>query len=255
MGGEYTSLSLLLEKGRSSPSPSTGQNETRKGSFNLIRTYILLLHVLLLGLIAVLWDGNNQDPCSPSTKGGSWSPVQESIDYGIISENSLGSHKFSRYSGPPTDDQEEAWYQLVRPVFFSATYEEMSKAGESFENATKVADGGYLAALGVYHELHCIRRLRMYLYQSHYYPNLTDAQAKYLEGHLDHCLETLRLTIMCHGNSAMASFTWSDTNSRKPVARSNSRSFCVKWSTIEEWSYSRMLPITPSFRGPGAMVA
>ena len=32
-------------------------------------------------------------------------------------------------------------------------------AGESLEDATKLADGsGYLAALGVYHEMHCLVR-------------------------------------------------------------------------------------------------
>ena len=40
-----------------------------------------------------------------------------------------------------------------------ATRDELIAAGESFEDATKLADGsGYLAALGVYHEMHCLVR-------------------------------------------------------------------------------------------------
>ena len=35
----------------------------------------------------------------------------------------------------------------------------MIAAGESLENATELADGsGFLAALGVYHEMHCLVR-------------------------------------------------------------------------------------------------
>lgn len=32
----------------------------------------------------------------------------------------------------------------------------MDKAGESRENLAELVDGGYLATLGVYHELHCV---------------------------------------------------------------------------------------------------
>ena len=40
-----------------------------------------------------------------------------------------------------------------------ATRDELIAAGESVEDATTLADGsGYLAALGVYHEMHCLVR-------------------------------------------------------------------------------------------------
>lgn len=32
----------------------------------------------------------------------------------------------------------------------------MERAGESIDDAVKIADGGYVAELGVYHELHCL---------------------------------------------------------------------------------------------------
>lgn len=46
-------------------------------------------------------------------------------------------------------------------MFFAATREEMTRAGETFEanNTTEIVGGDgdrYLAALGVYHELHCL---------------------------------------------------------------------------------------------------
>lgn len=40
-----------------------------------------------------------------------------------------------------------------------ATRDELIAAGESAEDAATLADGsGYLAALGVYHEMHCLVR-------------------------------------------------------------------------------------------------
>jgi hypothetical protein len=42
-------------------------------------------------------------------------------------------------------------------MYFAASREEMVKAGESIDEKTlEVTGGGYLATLGVYHELHCI---------------------------------------------------------------------------------------------------
>lgn len=54
------------------------------------------------------------------------------------------------------------------------------------------------------------------------------------------------MTIMCHGNSALYSFTWpnsTDLNQalQRPVAKSNGKDVCVKWQSIEDWSYSRMV--------------
>ena len=42
-------------------------------------------------------------------------------------------------------------------IFFNVSLEEVSKAEESVtDDITELADGGYLAILGVYHELHCL---------------------------------------------------------------------------------------------------
>lgn len=38
----------------------------------------------------------------------------------------------------------------------AATTEELVSAGETVEDSVKLADGGYIAALGVYHEIHCL---------------------------------------------------------------------------------------------------
>ncbi|KAI8631540.1 hypothetical protein F5Y19DRAFT_473212 [Xylariaceae sp. FL1651] len=122
--------------------------------------------------------------------------------------------------------------------FFRASREEMERAGESIDDAVEIADGGYIAVLGVYHELHCLRHLRFYLYREHYYPNLTAEQMDYLHIHL----EALRKSIMCHGNSALFSFKWYGKDSPRATVKSGGSSVCVKWDAIQQWSSSRALP-------------
>jgi hypothetical protein len=40
--------------------------------------------------------------------------------------------------------------------FFNASLQELARAGERLENLAELTDGGFLASIGVYHELHCL---------------------------------------------------------------------------------------------------
>ncbi|KAI8954475.1 hypothetical protein F4801DRAFT_533342 [Xylaria longipes] len=57
----------------------------------------------------------------------------------------------------------------------------------------------------------------------------------------DHCLEALCITIMCHGNTGLYTFAWESAVPDMPTTKSNARSACVKWSSIEEWGCSSQL--------------
>lgn len=47
-------------------------------------------------------------------------------------------------------------YILCSAVYFKAEREELERAGESMDDKVELEQGGYLANLGVYHELHCL---------------------------------------------------------------------------------------------------
>ncbi|XXH04605.1 hypothetical protein Hte_011022 [Hypoxylon texense] len=111
-------------------------------------------------------------------------PVQDFIEYEINEEHSTDHKKHTKYSGFPTPEQNAAWSALMKPIFFNASFDELRRAGESLENLAAVKGGGYAATIGVYHELHCLRQLRFYLFHKTYYPNMTQAQELYLHGHL-----------------------------------------------------------------------
>ncbi|KAI0180075.1 hypothetical protein GGR52DRAFT_226074 [Hypoxylon sp. FL1284] len=119
----------------------------------------------------------------------------------------------------------------------------MTKAEESMDDGVlEVNTGGYLAGLGVYHELHCLRQLRLDLYRDWYYPNITSKQDKWLHVHLDRCIEALRGAVMCRGNTGLYSFEWELAPKKKrPMLKSNSRSVCVKWNSFDRWDRTRMV--------------
>jgi len=60
------------------------------------------------------------------------------------------SSKLNSYSNPNI---------FITGAYFNATAAELISAEVPLEDAVKASGGGYLAALGVYHETHCIVRL------------------------------------------------------------------------------------------------
>jgi hypothetical protein len=68
----------------------------------------------------------------------------------------------------------------------------------------------------------------------------------------DHCIEAIRLSLMCAGNTAMYSFQWPDSNEkvRKPKTKTNSERTCVDWSVIEAWAQNRSIGMNPTLERP-----
>ncbi|KAI6080728.1 hypothetical protein F4821DRAFT_273635 [Hypoxylon rubiginosum] len=220
----------------------------KKASF--IRVYFLVVHILLLVLIAVIWIYHQDIMSIAREEERSWSPVQKFVEYEVREAGYFRLTGDEELAGPPTHEQDRAWDNLIRPAYFNASLEELDKAGETLENLTELTSGGYLSSIGVYHELHCLRQLRLYLFKERYYPNLTEYQEETFHSHLDHCLEALRETIMCNGNTAMLSFFWESPHALQPIPRSNGKSVCVRWNSVERWGYSRMIATNPDYKRP-----
>ncbi|KAF7525071.1 hypothetical protein G7054_g11195 [Neopestalotiopsis clavispora] len=211
--------------------------------------YNISLHVIIVFLISLLWLQPPASRHSDTVERQSWSPVRDYVEYELRPENP-DMHAMGNYSGLPSTEQDRAWDGLMEPSFFRVTKDELERAGESLINLAELEDGGYPATLGVYHELHCVRQLRFYLWRHRYYPHMTNAQSDYLEYHLDHCIEVLRRTVMCRGNTALRSFAWVNFSANLPDSQSNADMSCVRWSSIDQWSRNRMVPIQPPVARP-----
>ncbi|KAH7125251.1 hypothetical protein B0J11DRAFT_300685 [Dendryphion nanum] len=173
-----------------------------------------------------------------------WRPL--SVGNVVSGEHSVDHEKHSKYSGPPTVENTKAWEDLVQPTFFGATEQELVRGKESIDDSVQLADSdGYLAALGVYHELHCLRQLRLHLYKDTYYSNLTQANIDWFYGHLDHCIETLRISIMCQADLSLYTFSWKTSHDNRPNSKSNAKRQCVNWDEVEEWSMKRRVSLWP----------
>lgn len=119
----------------------------------------------------------------------------------------------SKYRGPPTLELENAWEELWYQPGVGLTIDEIAKLNKTRPGVSFTEIEGsdpenptYASTLEVFHQIHClslIRQatwpLRMFNESWHSYPwFLTDELGGRM--HVDHCLESLRLSLMCYAD-------------------------------------------------------
>lgn len=78
----------------------------------------------------------------------------------------------SAFTGDPRPELDEAWHDLLQNANIRVSKETLEKV-----NGTSIAfsDGdGYYAQLGMFHELHCLKRVRHFIHKDYYHPDQSD---------------------------------------------------------------------------------
>lgn len=101
--------------------------------------------------------------------------------------------------------------------------------------------GQYLASLDVFHQLHCVDLLRKATHREYYDKHegsFAGAPENIVQGHLQHCVEMLRQTLMCHGDISLLTYNWVEGRSM-PHPNFNTVHTCKKWDTLIQWNMQR----------------
>ncbi|KAF1994866.1 hypothetical protein P154DRAFT_539246 [Amniculicola lignicola CBS 123094] len=178
-----------------------------------------------------------------------YSPITHIVEHEV---QDVYPKTHSIYTGHPSEELDSAWAELVHPMLIQTSRSEVSLSNDSPEERLELVEGGYLSSLGVYHELHCLRRIYWKFYESHYFPNMTDRERHYERGHARHCIETIRRSLMCSANTALYTFKWDEKNEHSPQAlTSNAKRQCVKWGPLHRWASERTVGLYPKYWRPG----
>ncbi|TVY82612.1 Cyclochlorotine biosynthesis protein R [Lachnellula suecica] len=145
----------------------------------------------------------------------------------------------SPFSGPPSESVDKAWHNLLAKTTLRVSHSELQLSNQA---SVELPEGGYMAWLGVYHQLHCIKMLRQWNYREHYHPNITEDDRPHWDIHADHCLDPLRSAAMCHADTTLTTFGWADQ--AKPMLNTRPISHkCVDWGkligSVEDRAVSR----------------
>ncbi|KAF2233440.1 hypothetical protein EV356DRAFT_533666 [Viridothelium virens] len=136
----------------------------------------------------------------------------------------------SPYTGPPSQENEAAWENLLAPMHMRVSTEELRRANQESVNLPE--GGGYLGWMGVFHELHCIKMLREAHYNARPSESLTVESKKHWESHLEHCFEMLRQSSVCHADTSLTTFKWHPQKTRPMFNASESVHKCVNWDVL-----------------------
>ena len=80
------------------------------------------------------------------------------------------------FTGEPRPELDAAYARLLEPIVTRITPEEYEESDLGFPTLRLKAGDGYVGELSVFHELHCIKRVRRHLALERYYPNLTEGE-------------------------------------------------------------------------------
>ncbi|KAF4887132.1 Cyclochlorotine biosynthesis protein O [Colletotrichum fructicola] len=168
----------------------------------------------------------------------------------------------SPYRGKPTREVEEAWIRLWRvpPIRFPEDkLAALNKAPpEKYERVPKELGGGVKGFLNVFHQLHCLvikalfvtseqaradnvlqNLVRQYTYRNDYdYSNVTAFRApeELVRGHIDHCIETIRKSLMCTADVTPVVFEKDPSRASGSKSDFNLWRKCRDFDRIQDWT-------------------
>ncbi|CEJ87240.1 hypothetical protein VHEMI04349 [[Torrubiella] hemipterigena] len=154
------------------------------------------------------------------------------------------------FAGEPSPELDAAWRDLL-----DNTTIRVSKEDLDYYNVTSLpfADGsGYASEIFMTHELHCLKKIRQWVYKEHYFEHVQGFARNELARHINHCIETLRQGIMCRGDVSLATYTYLGNASyvKGVTARTWGTHQCANFDAIMKWNRENAVDIF----APGVLI-
>ncbi|KAH8677622.1 hypothetical protein BX600DRAFT_545367 [Xylariales sp. PMI_506] len=176
-----------------------------------------------------------------------YSPASSAVKYEIIRFNTSLIID-SPFVGPPSTTTDAAWAKLVNNTMIAVPKSDLSRI-KSTSIPIPDTDDMYFAGLGVFHELHCLKRIRQYIWKEHYFPNLSENDERLNKLHTDHCIEIIRQSIQCHSDTSLFTMHWSE-GEPEPQADFTQEHACIDFAAINAWAQERRIDASK----PGLLV-
>ncbi|KAK3344833.1 hypothetical protein B0H65DRAFT_186913 [Neurospora tetraspora] len=154
--------------------------------------------------------------------------------YGLGKNMSLNMQKGNiDFNGPPRPELENAWDDILRYQNVRIPRKDMGQFQDD-DTVIRLTDGTYYFTVSVFHGLHCVERVRKYIYKDHYYPDLSEMQAIALLKHTEHCIDYFLQYLQCNADTTLLPMEWT-TEDPKPVSQGLGKHTCVNWGSIFDW--------------------
>jgi len=154
----------------------------------------------------------------------------------------------SEYRGPPSPEIDRAWQRLEDVRVMSISEEELIKSGFNTDSVRlpEQLGGGYMASVEINHQLHCLNFLRKALHRDYYeFKTLEFTDHPHMvQIHLNHCIEMLRQSLMCHADVGVMAHRWVE-HYPNPYPDFNVIHKCRNFEEVLQWTYDQQIPHYP----------
>lgn len=106
-------------------------------------------------------------------------------------------------------------WMIETAVVLNVSEAEIKRSGntESLDTVVELDEdngGGYMGTLELFHQLHCLNQLRRWTYWGYYSPidPFFATRADHRREHVDHCIDVIRLALMCNADTNLILFHW-----------------------------------------------
>ncbi|KAJ7869753.1 hypothetical protein B0H14DRAFT_2726991 [Mycena olivaceomarginata] len=203
--------------------------------------------IALVVLIAVLLQRPSQAACNMllGSQKVLYSPALSVVEHEVRVYHRGFTGDLSPFQIPPSPQLTQIWSDLYNFGVSRITKEEAAHLPNK-THAIPGDPGHYIAELDVFHNLHCLNKVRMAL-DPDYYPDWRISTSKnYIPtqknatDHVAHCIDWIRQSIMCHADTSVIVWQW-DPQTNASIVKGNVAHTCRKFDKITEWAKQRVL--------------
>ncbi|EME78177.1 uncharacterized protein MYCFIDRAFT_33909, partial [Pseudocercospora fijiensis CIRAD86] len=94
-------------------------------------------------------------------------------------------------------------------------------------------DGNYVMGLEVYHALHCVNAIRMYIFPDNYEFREKKSETELHKRSIDHCIDYLRQYVQCNADLTPMYAEW--LGAYRLVLKPYATHTCRDFSRIRDW--------------------
>ncbi|KAJ7449171.1 hypothetical protein FB451DRAFT_753621 [Mycena latifolia] len=174
-----------------------------------------------------------------------YSPALKAVEHEVQVYNVGFTGDLSPFQIPSSPALDQMWDNLYNFGISRITKDEAARLPNK-THAIPGDDGHYIAELDVFHNLHCLNKVRMAL-DPDYYPdwristtnNWIPSQKNATE-HVSHCIDWIRQSIMCNGDTSVIVWQWSPFMNAS-IVKGNVAHTCRKFDKLQDWGKEHML--------------
>ncbi|KAL1652305.1 hypothetical protein SLS58_000432 [Diplodia intermedia] len=182
-----------------------------------------------------------------------YSPALSAVEYETVTFNNTKGAKTPYVGAGPEADK--AWEHVTTHMGDQMVDETDMAALEKPLDRLRVTDAatgasGWRMELAVVHQLHCLNLIRKFVHKDHYEPldhgDLAASEEK-LTGHLNHCIEALRMKVMCEADVGVILYQEQPGDDGKFEPDYQTQHVCRNWNRVREWAVTHKVADKATF--------